>query len=163
LAPYTGGTKNVYKCPADKMISPQQRGLGWTERVRSISMNSCMGEGNDKNWYGDDHTIFEKLTHFGRMSPSKAWVFVDEHPDSINDPCSFVNVREWQWVDLPASYHNGACGFAFADGHSEIKKWLEPTTLRSTKFQDFSRTTVQVGDRDLAWVVEHTSVPRLDN
>ena len=33
------------------------------------------------------------------------------------------------WVDLPASYHNGACGFSFADGHAEIKKWLDSTTI----------------------------------
>ena len=26
-------------------------------------------------------------------------------------------------VDYPASYHNRAGGFSFADGHAEIKKW----------------------------------------
>ena len=28
-----------------------------------------------------------------------------------------------QIIDVPASYHNGACGFSFSDGHSEIHKW----------------------------------------
>jgi len=32
------------------------------------------------------------------------------------------------WSDMPASYHNGAAGFSFADGHSEIHKWVEPVT-----------------------------------
>ncbi len=32
------------------------------------------------------------------------------------------------WADLPASYHNGAAGFSFADGHSEIHKWLYAST-----------------------------------
>jgi prepilin-type processing-associated H-X9-DG protein len=32
------------------------------------------------------------------------------------------------FYDLPGIYHNGACGFSFADGHSEIKKWRDPRT-----------------------------------
>jgi len=35
-------------------------------------------------------------------------------------------MKQHSWEHLPASYHNGACGFTFADGHSEIKKWLDP-------------------------------------
>ncbi|NOS71913.1 MAG: prepilin-type cleavage/methylation domain-containing protein, partial [Verrucomicrobia bacterium] len=26
--------------------------------------------------------------------------------------------RNYEWIDLPSNQHNGACGFAFADGHS---------------------------------------------
>src|SRR2546426_391719 len=37
LAAYFAKTKNVYKCPADKYLSPQQKARGWKERVRSIS------------------------------------------------------------------------------------------------------------------------------
>jgi len=51
----------------------------------------------------------------------------DEHPDSINDGFLQANphtdVAPSQWDDLPATYHAGACGFAFADGHSEIHKF----------------------------------------
>jgi prepilin-type processing-associated H-X9-DG protein len=25
--------------------------------------------------------------------------------------------------------HNGACGFSFADGHAEIRKWIDPDSL----------------------------------
>ena len=32
-------------------------------------------------------------------------------------------------IDFPASFHNGACGFAFGDGHAEIKKWLDKRTI----------------------------------
>jgi prepilin-type processing-associated H-X9-DG protein len=32
-------------------------------------------------------------------------------------------------VDYPASYHNGSCGFAFADGHSEMHKWRDGRTV----------------------------------
>jgi prepilin-type N-terminal cleavage/methylation domain-containing protein/prepilin-type processing-associated H-X9-DG protein len=160
LAPYSGKTQNLYKCPADKFLSGPQRGLGWTERVRSISMNSCMGDGNDKEWYDTDHTVYKRMSEMVKLSPTQAWVFVDEHPDSINDGCFFVNVREPQWVDLPASYHNGACGFAFADGHSEIRKWTEPVTIRSVRHVDLPRTETRPDDRDLLWLRERTSEPR---
>ena len=55
-----------------------------------------------------------------------------EHPDTINDGF-FMNrlAEEPKWGNLPASYHNGACGFSFADGHSEIKRWLS----RSSKYR----------------------------
>lgn len=29
--------------------------------------------------------------------------------------------RDASWVDLPANYHNRACGYAFADGRVEVK------------------------------------------
>ena len=59
---------------------------------------------------------------------SSLWVFVDEHPNSINDAGLAVEVAKvgpfGYYIDYPASYHNGACGFSFADGHAEIHKWL---------------------------------------
>jgi prepilin-type processing-associated H-X9-DG protein len=62
---------------------------------------------------------------------SKTWVFSDEHPDSINDGIQYTPTSDGEddeWGDLPASYHVGACGYAFADGHSEIHKWMNPKT-----------------------------------
>ena len=47
---------------------------------------------------------------------------LDEHPDSINDSLFAVPMTGTAWVDVPASYHNGACGFCFADGHAESRK-----------------------------------------
>ncbi len=73
-----------------------------------------------------------KYRVFGKASqiviPVKTWVLVDEHPDSINDAACAVQIAEGgartaQIIDFPASYHNGACGLSYADGHSEIHKW----------------------------------------
>jgi len=55
-------------------------------------------------------------------------VFVDEHADSINDGWFWVLMDKDAWFDLPASYHDGAARFAFADGHAEMKKWLNSYT-----------------------------------
>src|SRR5258706_5283637 len=63
-------------------------------------------------------------------NPSGLFVILDEHPDSINDGFlqtdPHTDISQWHpqhWNDLPATYHDGGCGFAFADGHSEIHKF----------------------------------------
>jgi prepilin-type processing-associated H-X9-DG protein len=60
--------------------------------------------------------------------PTQTWLTVDEHPDSINDGFFIVGINNTAWGDTPASYHNGACGFSFADGHAEVHKWLSNTS-----------------------------------
>jgi prepilin-type N-terminal cleavage/methylation domain-containing protein/prepilin-type processing-associated H-X9-DG protein len=128
LASYFGNAKNVYKCPADKMMAPPQRAAGWTERVRSISANILVGEGNAETGpMGAIYAHPTKASHLVTPGPSMTWIYVDEHPDSINDAGNFPPNSDVNIVDVPANYHNGACGFSFADGHSEIKKWTGPT------------------------------------
>ena len=70
------------------------------------------------------------------------------------------NVMTWgagAWQDIDASYHNGACGFSFADGHSEIKRWLSRASKYGVKYQ--YPTTVSfdgTGKLDFAWYLERT-------
>ena len=74
-----------------------------------------------------------------QAAPIPAWVLVDEHPDSINDACAFTEMTTttaW-WVDLPASYHHGACGYSFADGHSEIMRWLGRLVKQPVRLVDY--------------------------
>ena len=97
-------------------------------------MNSIFGRfsiGNDstaqgKNWGFPEYTQFLKQTQCPR--PAKTWLTLDEHPDSINDGYYIAVGRDWgglwAWCDFPSTLHNGACGFAFLDGHSQIKRWL---------------------------------------
>ena len=158
LAKYSAKSKAIYKCPADKNVSPLQRTMGWTSRVRSISMNSCMGDGIDKNWYGVDHTIYKKMSDMKKLPPVKAWVFLDEQSDSINDGCFFVNVQTPQFVDLPASFHNRAGFLVFADGHAEIHKWLDPGTAEPVEFKEYSPARISGGiARDYKWLRDRTS------
>src|SRR5208282_4926949 len=85
LAPYYNGAWKLFKCPADVFLAPAQIKAGFLERVRSISMNACMGAGEKADVY-DNQTVIEKMSDLGgHPSPSMAWVLVDEHPDSIND------------------------------------------------------------------------------
>ena len=89
--------------------------------------------------------------------PSDLWVFVDEHPDSINDGWLIIS---WPmatvWSDVPASYHNGACGFGFADGHGEIHKWREASTCLPVTKVTYGGTAL-AGRVDFPWALQHTS------
>jgi len=155
----------LYKCPADSYLSAVQRAAGFQSRIRSYSMNMYLGgpiagkhPGNSKNWYGQDCTVFEKLTDFQQLSPSKAFVFLDEHPDSINDPSFVVDVQMSRWVDLPASYHNGAGGLSFADGHSEIKKWSDSRTTPSIKRgKELDLDVPSPNNADVYWMQERST------
>jgi prepilin-type processing-associated H-X9-DG protein len=80
---------------------------------------------------GAEDGQFRKLTDF--RHPANTFVLMDEHPDSLNDGL-FANGRDTDgWVDVPASYHNGAAGFSFADGHSEIHRWQYRSTKQPSK------------------------------
>ena len=67
------------------------------------------------------------------MCPGAAstYMLVDENHRSIND-AGFATIGpgapNFRMIDWPATYHNMAAGFAFADGHSEIRKWVWPET-----------------------------------
>ncbi|MEI6116666.1 MAG: TonB family protein [Burkholderiales bacterium] len=140
LAPYFGKAKNIYKCPADIYASTDQRTRGWATRCRSVSGNIYIGEGNawaTGSWgqpSGPKNlSIYrgaKKASDLLIPGPSQTWVYMDEHPDSINDAGAFAPNSAINIPDAPATYHNGAAGFAMADGHSEIHKWKGPLMTR---------------------------------
>ena len=136
LANYTGQSQNIYRCPADVYVSQPQRAKGWTSRARSVAMNAFSGETDDRSglgpWVG-----WKKTTDPKKRGPAELIVLLDEHPDSINDGYFIATLSGYgglyAWCDIPATYHNGACGFAFLDGHSEIKRWIGK--LRGSEWQ----------------------------
>lgn len=143
----------IYKCPADR--STATIGGKKYPRVRSISMNGNM---NGDSWYTaeirNSHYTFRKYSEILTPAPAQAFVFLDEHPDGIDDGYFLVFLNRKQlWGNLPANYHNGACGFSFADGHGEIKKWKDPDTL-SKKIVGNPR-----GPNDVPWTQLRTSAP----
>jgi len=164
LGKYTAAAIGAYKCPADSFLSPNQRAAGWLQRNRSLSMNSIFGRfsiGNDstaqgRNWGFNEYVQYLKTSQVPR--PARTWLMMDEHPDSINDGYFINNPSAGNWQDLPASYHNGACGFSFADGHSEIKKW-QSRTSKYTRVQYAYPATMSfdaAGRLDFNWYLERT-------
>lgn len=163
LGKYTASTVGVYKCPADGYLSRVQAQAGFSKRNRSLSMNSIFGRFST----GDDPTVrgvnwgFQQFKQYLRQpqvpKPSKTWLVIDEHPDSINDGYFINNPDATAWQDIPASYHNGACGFSFADGHSEIRKWKSSSSkYTSVIFGDPPRKPFEPGRQDFMWYLERT-------
>ena len=98
-------------------------------------------------------------------APSNLWVMVDENPDSVNDAAFAVAMNNTYpntvWQDTPANYHGGACGFAFADGHSEIHKWKDPQTLGiPTTYLSEISTRFQAHNYDIVWVQDRTTAKK---
>jgi prepilin-type N-terminal cleavage/methylation domain-containing protein/prepilin-type processing-associated H-X9-DG protein len=163
LAQYTTAALDIYKCPADNFVSKAQRAKGWTARLRSNSMNALFGLSEPNTsaarkaghaWFDPAYRQFLKTSDVPQ--PSNTWLTLDEHPDSINDGFFIVGPNATQWGDLPASYHNGACGFCFADGHSEIHKWLSATSKYPVKFAFSVRAFDAAGRLDFQWYKDRT-------
>jgi prepilin-type N-terminal cleavage/methylation domain-containing protein len=126
----------VYRCPADvstvgKGGKLNYFGGGGIPRARSMSMNAWMNPINA--WAGDNKSGPRPIRSFRNqpdiLKPANTWVTIDENPTSINDGwfvCDSARGPGGPWVDIPATYHNKAGGLAYADGHSEIKKWRDP-------------------------------------
>ncbi|HEY5913085.1 MAG TPA: type II secretion system protein [Verrucomicrobiae bacterium] len=166
LMPFIG-KKNftIWRCPAD---FSRVRGAGgaFMPRVRSNSMSQVFDNGS---WLPP--TQFQV---FGKLSaiklPAKTWVLVDEHPDSINDAACAVKMAwpalagtmgDIRIIDYPASYHNGACGLSYADGHSEIHKW-KGSAIKLKVTGVLVPLNVPAGDskNDILWWSDVTTVPR---
>ena len=157
LYPYTKSAK-VYKCSAD-----QKKGLAytgpptWQPTTRSMSMNSWLNP-LPGSVGGTSGRVFRKQTDISTHAggPVKLFVLVDENPYTINDGYFLMypnqgTVNPTTWTDVPASYHNKACGFSFADGHAEIKKWRDKNLIDAKAIN----TPVDPNYKaDLIWMIE---------
>jgi prepilin-type N-terminal cleavage/methylation domain-containing protein/prepilin-type processing-associated H-X9-DG protein len=163
LGPYCNRNTAIYKCPGDTV--PGAKGA----RVRSISMNGQMGGvvvGADQlpvvNQYGapNNYLLFVKQGEILNPAPSLAWVFIDEHADSINDGFFRVAMNvTTSWDDLPASYHGESGALAFADGHAEIKRWTD-SSIRDrpvTKVSTSGLNPPANPNTDLLWLQARTT------
>jgi len=65
-------------------------------------------------------------------------------------------------IDYPASFHNGGCGFSFADGHAEIHNWngvnMKPPVIQNTSDHSGQCRDLDTA-RDLQWLQQRTSAP----
>ncbi|HTR41364.1 MAG TPA: type II secretion system protein [Pseudomonadales bacterium] len=157
----------AFKCPADYYQSTANPG----SRVRSVSMNIMLTgtpiiEGIGANFR--KYLIAKKLSDLAQPGPAMVYVFLDEHADSINDGTFAFNAGYSRglekWRDLPAAYHDGACGMSFADGHVEMHPWLEKSGVNKTIYPVLIQTyvsnapwsAVNLGiSQDYEWLDEH--------
>ena len=151
LGSYVSRSAGVFKCPSDQ--SRAENG----PRNRSYSMNSLVGDpGVLTNKYNPDYVQFFKPSDF--VSASQIFVFLDEHPDTINDGFFMNRLDEYAWGNLPASYHNGATELSFADGHAESHRWQIADTIRPARKGGVGGTIPATPITDFEWLKQRTSV-----
>lgn len=156
----------VYKCPADRStVLVNNRPV---ERIRSLSMGQQWagpGDWLDPAGFGVNGTSKKYRCYFKKAeidSPAMRFVFLDEHPDAINAG-GFANMmveapRTARIIDFPASYHNGAGGISFSDGHAEIRKWRDPRTKPPPRNNNNLQLNVSSPDNeDMIWLSDRTS------
>lgn len=160
----TGKSKAIWKCPGDKSMAVNNLKVK-VPRVRSMSMNIWTGGRNPKDGAGEDGgwgpswRVFTKISGFLDPGPSQTFVLLDEREDSINDGFFIVvmdgypDPKTTSMPDVPASYHNGAGGFSFADGHAEIKSWKDPRT----KPPIGKLGGANASNADVTWMRDHST------
>ena len=184
LGPYTKDI-GIYHCPSDWSTVARPK-FGKVPRIRSVAVSQAVGTWTDGKsatvgYWLDSKTVNPPVSNAGGRwrvygkevdvispSPSQLWIFLDEHPASINDggfgfrmPDSFAGTKAQGWIDYPAAFHNGANAFSFADGHAELHKWLEPQTLKLGGQRSTDWTNLPQGNfannRDIWWMAQRTS------
>jgi prepilin-type N-terminal cleavage/methylation domain-containing protein/prepilin-type processing-associated H-X9-DG protein len=160
LGSYINKNFNLFRCPAD-----QSKGLIYGRqypRIRSVSMNNFIGAPSQATTGGGaaKYPTYQKTSAI--LSPTLTFVFLDEREDSINDGTFFTSMENPfpnpSIIDIPASYHGGAAGFSFADGHSEIHKWLSGQLrqpIKGTPINNMNVASDPAGLEDSYWLAQH--------
>lgn len=168
LGSYVGKAAAIYHCPSDNVLSQKQREAGWNARARSYSMNAMVGNAGDVTTGGTNRNNPEYVQFFklgAIIHPEDIFVFLDEHPDSIGDGYFKNTAYTYRWIDLPASYHNGAASFSYADGHSELHRWKNDSTKVPAVpgLAMLPRTITKKDSQDYYWVIRRMSVERVEH
>jgi prepilin-type N-terminal cleavage/methylation domain-containing protein/prepilin-type processing-associated H-X9-DG protein len=158
LGPYCEKVTKIYKCAGDRETAANG------PRLRSFSMNSQMGHIGGF-WPGPIPTpytppnyspgwrVFKKTTEFVELAPSDALIFIEEHPDSINDGYFQINCNTQIFPDVPGSNHDGVGTASFADGHVEAHRWDTRPKVRKGTLQNVAPSA-----RDYDWLRSHATV-----
>jgi prepilin-type N-terminal cleavage/methylation domain-containing protein len=162
LWPYCGNNAGIWRCPADKS-TVKYNGVTYP-RVRSMSMNAWFNS-TDVAGFGSGFRVYMNMSDLVEPGPSMTWLFMDEREDSINDGELVVGMSgypdqpsQWMLVDYPASYHNRAAGLSFVDGHSDIKRWLDPrTTPPLKKNVSLNLNVSSPNNQDMFWLMDRST------
>ena len=169
IAPYLSKSLGVWRCPADESMSTV--GGKRYPHVRTVSMSHWIGDydvEHSQDWPGSGPLRgSKKITEIIDPSPAKTFVLLDERADSITTGAFFLT-SDGFLPDIPAArsilaypshYHNGAGGLSFADGHAEIKKWLDARTkppYRNDIHLKVRGATPSPNNPDVRWLQERS-------
>jgi len=169
IYPYIG-SPGPYRCPADRSTAmggnAYPLGGKGNPRVRSMSMNAWIGPypsaiSGNLGAAAKSYRVYQKDGDVAKPGSANLWVLMDENPYSINDGWMEENPSgttqdppiATSWTDIPAGYHNNACGIGFADSHAQIRKWTDQNMLRA---KDYGAPG-QKPYTDLLWILSKTT------
>ena len=156
LAPFLGDQLGVYKCPADAIASANGA------RIRTYSMNSQVGNLYTYQLtraYNSAAKAYIKMSEILNCpGPSKTFVFCEENMCSMNDGYLQVDHGRANFPDVPGSYHVWNCGFSYADGHAELRKWLTSVLKVPVKY-GYLQNSIGTGftNPDWKWFTEQAA------
>ena len=159
LGSYVARNVGVYKCPAD--VVDADNGV----RLRSYSMNGWVGNSGEDGGPTQSCFMFLKETDLSKPGAAQTFVFIDEHPDSIDDTyfefadagAAFSGAPNDVWVNCPASYHNEGCCLAFADCHVEYHKWVDKSHGLTVQPVTRKYPLKAQGIKDWKWLAQHAT------
>jgi len=147
----------VYKCPGDRTPGTG----GFKGRVRSYGMNCYVG------WDGAQYRalpstgykVFRKSSDFSNPGPSETLLFMEINPDNICRPFFGIFMGGAQrYYHYPALYHDRSGVNSFADGHAEIRKWVDQRTFRALNAAGHSHDVAAPNNADLTWIQQRATV-----
>ncbi len=144
LFPYVGGSVDVYRCPADqRKLVPGQMAF------RSYSI---AGGANGEEWK-NTYVPAEKYSEI--LQPATKYVFVEEaDPRGWNKGSWVLNPRDQTWVDPLAIWHSRARStLGLADGHAEIRRWVDDSTIEMSRKQEFCAPVPPGEGEDLRYML----------
>jgi prepilin-type N-terminal cleavage/methylation domain-containing protein/prepilin-type processing-associated H-X9-DG protein len=127
--------------------------------VPDLSVNGPWLNNHDNHRRDSPWSTYGKPSQIGAPGPGMLWVLVDEDPRQLNDAAFAFEMAGPAsggpaWIDAPGTYHDGGCGFAFADGHSESHHWFSTSPKAFGQEIPASNSPDQ---KDWAWMRQRTS------
>ena len=148
----------AYRCPADRSTV---RDEGKIPRTRHYGMSTYMNGAGDSTSTPAEiaaQLIFRKQSNFQDPGPTKAFVFIDNHPKNTAGGTFIVfqpdSLIRWNWGHFPDARHENGANLSFADGHVEHWRWKEAKSLYWAKNCLWGYKDVPPGDRDLSRLQE---------
>ena len=151
----------AYKCPADRSTWPVN-GKNVSE-TRSYSLNSYIGTPQinveQPIRLAANYLVYFKSAQLASDRPAARFVFIDVNPASICTPGYGVDMAQESIIHFPSFFHKGLGVLAFADGHEESHKWLDPRTFKGLPqgAQYIPHDQYSSNNRDLAWIRQRTT------
>ena len=141
-----------FVCPADKS---RTKANNPSQRVRNYSISAYLNHdyeytAKSGSWNPVSAAGFDVVKETSLAAPAEMFVFVEDHPDSIDDGGfeTSPDTSDQTWWELPTDRHNQGGNFSMADGHVEHRHWRSPK-----QFSRYHQSTAnQLDLEDLRWV-----------